>query len=166
MVVVVVVVVVIFLRRHIHHGPVEPVGVPVTLYFVFKISPVWSSPNISLYFPQFLCTNSGVVSWKVNRYRLLPSCCVFTVPDRLPSSLYGYFHGSDNRVKCFLGARCKVKKGLMWRPRPSVRPSLCDLVSVTKSFARFSWSSVWEFFTKNYPTCAGYMKIDTLTVVF
>jgi hypothetical protein len=107
-------------RRHLHHEPDERVGVPVTLYFVFRISPFWSSSMLLCAFPSF---SVRIPSWclEVNRYRLLPNCCVFTVANRLPSSLYGDFIGSDSRVKRFF------RRSLWSKEEPSVEAASISL---------------------------------------
>lgn len=44
-------------------------------------------------------------------------------------------------------------------------PSVCDLVSVTKPFVKFSWNLVQDFFTKSCRISRSFMKVCTLNCI-
>jgi len=45
----------------------------------------------------------------------------------------------------------------------SVRPSVCDLVSATKSYVEFPWHSIQAFFTESCPASLGTVKINLVS---
>ena len=54
----------------------------------------------------------------------------------------------------------------MWRPRPSVHPSVRDLVLATKPFLGFSRNLVQDIFTEGSRDSVGSVKIGSATGIF
>ena len=48
---------------------------------------------------------------------------------------------------------------------PPVSPRVCDLVSETKTFVGFLWSSIWQLVTKSRWASTSFMKISRMTVI-
>jgi hypothetical protein len=61
-----------------------------------------------------------------------------------------YIYCATRRFEAFLANWGEER--LMWRPRPSVRSSVCDLVSATKFIVGFSLNSVQELFAESCRT--------------